>query len=130
MTHSPSGSDASISTSLAVDRTLFSYDRTLMSNIRTSTALISFGFTIYKFFSEMREMVKPGPPHLLGSRNFGFLMIASGVVYVALSSLSYLRQVRAMNLKYGTSTHKLPLGLAFVISVLGILGLLAIVFRQ
>jgi inner membrane protein YidH len=130
MSHSSAESEASVSTSLAVERTLLAYDRTLMANVRTSTALISFGFTIYKFFSEMKVLANPAPHHLLGSRNFGFMMVASGVIYVALSSLSYRRQVRAMNRKYGTSTHQLPLGLALLISILGILGLLAIIFRQ
>lgn len=39
-----------ISTKLAVDRTRMAYDRTMMSWIRTATSLITFGFSIYKFF--------------------------------------------------------------------------------
>ncbi len=38
------------STTLAVDRTRLAYERTLMAWIRTATSLITFGFTIYKFF--------------------------------------------------------------------------------
>ena len=38
------------STQLAVDRTRLAYERTLMAWIRTATSLITFGFTIYKFF--------------------------------------------------------------------------------
>ena len=37
-------------TKLAVDRTRLAYERTLMAWVRTATSLISFGFTIYKFF--------------------------------------------------------------------------------
>jgi Domain of unknown function (DUF202) len=37
-------------TRLAVERTRLAYERTLMAWVRTATALISFGFTIYKFF--------------------------------------------------------------------------------
>ena len=37
-------------TRLAVDRTRLAYERTLMAWVRTATSLISFGFTIYKFF--------------------------------------------------------------------------------
>ena len=37
-------------TGLAVTRTIVALDRTLMAWIRTATSLISFGFTIYKFF--------------------------------------------------------------------------------
>src|SRR4051794_10744475 len=35
---------------LAVDRTWLGYERTLMAWVRTAASLISFGFSIYKFF--------------------------------------------------------------------------------
>ena len=35
---------------LAFERTRNSYENTMMSWIRTSTSLITFGFSIYKFF--------------------------------------------------------------------------------
>ena len=38
-------------TRLALDRTHLAHERTLMAWVRTATSLISFGFTIYKFFS-------------------------------------------------------------------------------
>ena len=37
-------------TRLALSRTILAHDRTLMAWVRTSTSMISFGFTIYKFF--------------------------------------------------------------------------------
>ena len=37
-------------TRLAVERTRLAYERTLMAWVRTATSLISFGFTVYKFF--------------------------------------------------------------------------------
>jgi uncharacterized membrane protein YidH (DUF202 family) len=41
---------ADVSTRFFFERTLFSHERTLMSWVRTATSLITFGFTIYKFF--------------------------------------------------------------------------------
>jgi len=38
------------STRLDFERTRASYEQTLMSWIRTATSLITFGFSIYKFF--------------------------------------------------------------------------------
>ena len=38
------------STRLAFERTRNSYENTMMSWIRTATSLITFGFSIYKFF--------------------------------------------------------------------------------
>jgi putative membrane protein len=131
MTDSGAGTGLSTSDQLSVERTRLSHDRTLMSNVRTSTALISFGFTIYKFFSELKLPGEIQRAHrLLGSRNFGFLMMSIGVIYLGLASLSYSRQMRIMQARYGISFDRLPLALAGVISLLGILGLLAVIFRQ
>ena len=44
-----------LSTDLALRRTFMAYERTLMAWIRTATSLISFGFTIYKFFEYLVE---------------------------------------------------------------------------
>ncbi len=45
-------------TRLAIDRTRLAYERTMMAWVRTATSLISFGFTIYKFFElELRKPV-------------------------------------------------------------------------
>jgi putative membrane protein len=38
------------STRLAYDRTRLAYENTMMAWVRTATSLITFGFSIYKFF--------------------------------------------------------------------------------
>jgi putative membrane protein len=125
------GHPLSTSDELAVERTRLSHDRTLMANVRTSTALISFGFTIYKFFTEMESRGSHEfPQHILGARNFAFLMMIIGVIYVLLSSLAYTQQMKRMQARYGVSIDRLPLSLAGVISVLGILGMLSVILRQ
>jgi putative membrane protein len=37
-------------TRLGVERTRLAYERTMMAWVRTATSLITFGFSIYKFF--------------------------------------------------------------------------------
>jgi inner membrane protein YidH len=131
MAETPAGGELSISDQLSVERTRLSHDRTLMSNVRTSTTLISFGFTIYKFFADLQERGEIAhPDRLLGSRHVGFLMVAIGVVYVIVASLSYQQQMSRMKERYGISLDRLPLALAVVISFLGGVGLLAIILRQ
>jgi putative membrane protein len=118
----------STSTRLAVDRTRLAYERTLMANIRTSTALISFGFTIYKISSELRR--PEATKHLLGASHFGLIMIVTGVMYLVLTSMEHVRQMKTLKAQYGTLMHMLPMVLAGLISVLGILGLFVVIFRQ
>ena len=54
-------------TRLAVERTRLAYERTLMAWTRTATSLISFGFTIYKFFQYLREDRPVADASALGS---------------------------------------------------------------
>ena len=42
---------------LALRRTFLAHERTLMAWIRTSVSLISFGFTIYKFFQYLAQEI-------------------------------------------------------------------------
>ena len=45
-------------------RTRMSLERTLMSWVRTATALIGFGFTIFQFFERFNQMAGvEGPRH-------------------------------------------------------------------
>jgi putative membrane protein len=125
------GSGLSTSDELSCERTRLSHDRTLMANVRTSTALITFGFSIYKFFAEMHQRGElPSQHHWLGAREFGFLMVVIGVLYSVLASFSYRQEMKRMQARYGISADRLPLALAGVISLLGVVGLLAIIFRQ
>src|SRR2546423_2804926 len=66
-------------TKLAVLRTIVALDRTLMAWVRTATSLISFGFTIYKFFQALRETQPASERHLMTPRGVGLVMIALGV---------------------------------------------------
>lgn len=59
------------STILAVDRTRLAHDRTLMAWVRTSASLISFGFTIYKFFQYLHEQQGTQSRGGFGPRQFG-----------------------------------------------------------
>src|SRR5262245_42589586 len=78
--------DLPTSTELSLDRTNLAHDRTLMAWIRTATSLISFGFTIYKFFQYMREQDRYKPvERAVGPREFALLMISLGLVSLLLA---------------------------------------------
>ena len=119
-------------TRLAVDRTRLAHDRTLMAWVRTATSLISFGFTIYKFFQYLREK-EPGfaGDGLMGPRGFALLMIGIGLISLAMATVEHRRSLKALRSEYG---HLVPYSLATVmatlIALLGIFGFLSVVLHQ
>ena len=114
---------------LAVDRTRLAYQRTMMAWIRTGLSLISFGFTIYKFF-QIQEISTPFREGLIGPRSFGFIMILTGLLAVLFGGLEHRREMRSMR---AAGVH-VPPSLANIVGgmvfLLGLLGLLAVIFRQ
>jgi putative membrane protein len=118
-------------TRLAVERTRLAYERTLMAWVRTSTALISFGFTIYKFFQFLRESGEARPDaQLLGPRQFAMLMIIIGLGALVAAALQHWHDVSRLREQYGVVRYSLAAMLAVLVGGLGILGLLAVIFRQ
>jgi uncharacterized membrane protein YidH (DUF202 family) len=109
-------------------------DRTLMAVIRTSLSLISFGFTIFKFFEKLQEagVLKGAAP----ARNFGTSLVVLGIVMLVLG-ISYhvafmlgLRRERgnlkALGLVYAESGF--PTSLVLIVAVLLLLiGVVAVI---
>jgi hypothetical protein len=71
--------ELSTSTKLAIDRTRLAHERTLMAWVRTATSLISFGFTVYKFFQYLQESQGVAVKGAIGPREFAALMIGIGI---------------------------------------------------
>jgi putative membrane protein len=118
-------------TELALDRTNLAHERTLMAWVRTAVSLISFGFTIYKFFQYMREQQSSEPiKRLLGPREFALIMISIGVVSLALATLQNWQSRKKLKERYHEVSYPLATVIATLVSLLGILALLAIIFRQ
>jgi putative membrane protein len=118
-------------TQLAVERTRLAHERTLMAWIRTATSLISFGFTIYKFFQFLREegqIVRPD--RLLGSREFAMLMILAGLAALVLATLQHRRNLKRLPADSAGSPYSLATAIALVVVALGFIGLFAVIFRQ
>ena len=89
-------------TGLAVDRTRLAHERTLMAWVRTATSLISFGFTVYKFFQYMREGQPTTIHPLLSPRLFGLMMIGLGLTALILATIEHRHQMQLLQTKYRT----------------------------
>jgi putative membrane protein len=118
-------------TKLAVERTWLAHERTMMAWVRTAASLISFGFTIYKFFQLELGSRGPTVERLIGPREFALLMIGIGLVALILAFWEHRRSTRVLQTMYGAITPKSIAGLvAGMVSVLGIVAVLAVLFRQ
>jgi putative membrane protein len=121
---------ADASTRFSFERTLLSHERTLMAWVRTATSLITFGFTLYKFFQlEIGASVQPRTHQVIGPREFAMLMIAIGLLALLLATIQnwqYRQHLRRQHLE-------VPLSLSSVVgalvSALGLLAMLAAIFR-
>jgi putative membrane protein len=118
-------------TRLAVDRTRLAYERTLMAWVRTATSLISFGFTIYKFFEfeSGKGAIAAATSHLLSPRQFGMIMIVTGLIALALATMDHYRNMRRMQDEYGTAGRSVSMVVAVIVSGMGILALVVAMVR-
>jgi putative membrane protein len=100
-----------------------------MAWVRTSLALISFGFGIAKFFQYLHE--KQGQPApLLSAFTVGMLMIGIGLVGMVLANVQHRRALKAL----GDACPGLPASsagaAAVLIMVLGILAFVGALLRH
>ena len=126
----PSAHPLDVGTRLAVDRTRLAHERTLMAWVRTATSLISFGFTIYKFFQFELKEPPPGAGPVIGPRGFALAMIATGLVALLLSTFEHRRSMRAMRAEFGNVPRSTAAVVAGLIALLGIVAFVAVVLRS
>lgn len=107
-------------------RAYLAEDRTFLAWIRTSIALMGFGFVVARFGLFLRELeaVQSGSPVQTTAFSvvLGTALIAGGVIVTILSSFQYIRRVR--ELRRGNPSpntpSKLALGVAFVLAAAGL----------
>jgi len=114
------------STRLGADRTWLAHERTLMAWIRTSTSMIAFGFTIYKFF----EGRSPNPSEILTSRDFAILMIGFGLTALVLATIQHIVDVRAIVNLTSRKRKSIALLLSSLLALLGTVAFVSAVFRE
>ncbi len=114
---------------LELERTHIAYEQSMMTWIRTAITLITFGFTIYKFF----QLELPGraeKSRLLGPREFAVMLVAMGLISLVLATLEHRRSQRVLKQQWPDAPRSLALWLGAMISILGTLAFIAMIFRQ
>jgi putative membrane protein len=127
----------SISDHFSWMRTQMSLQRTLMSATRTAVSLIGFGFTVAQFFEHLRDKlpqglrdVRPDVP-----RNLGLLLIAAGVVSLAVFTLQfklandYLRRDDFAPIAVARPMHVPAYLTAFTVLLIGIAAFVSVLLR-
>ena len=115
-------------TTLAFERTRIAYERTMMAWIRTATALITFGFSVYKFFElEMKSAF--AAPMLVGPRGFGLALICIGLLSLLLGTVEHARDLRALRQQYVAMPKSMSGVIAIVLGTLGLFALVAVILR-
>ena len=119
------------SNQLALDRTILSHQRTLMAWIRTATSLITFGFTIYKFFQLDLELENHPKLHdVIGPRQFAILMISIGLFSLLAASIQFRVYRNDLRRRYAGIPPLFMVGVvAALVALLGLVALAAVLFR-
>ena len=116
-------------TDLAFERTMLAYERTLMAWIRTAISLISFGFTIYKFFQEWRKTEQP-VQSIFTPRIVGMIMILFGLLGLFFAEIQHISAIKKLRRVYPNGGRSLSSVLAILILMFGLALFLAALFRQ
>lgn len=116
------------STRLAVERTRLASERTLMAWIRTSTSLIAFGFTIFKFFQYLAESENLDRP-VVSPWVVGMALIVIGLVALVLAWFQHRREIRVLTSDAGDMPFSLAGLISALIALLGILALVVVAWR-
>jgi putative membrane protein len=121
-TVSPSNND------LALERNRLANERTMMAWIRTSVSLISFGFSIYKFFDFFRGEHVPSTG-IIGPRRFAIAMIGIGLFALAAAVGQHWWDARVIR-KAGVGRNSMSTVVAGLVAITGVLAMIAVILRQ
>ena len=124
----PEGLDAA--TQLAVARTLLARERTMMAWVRTAASMITFGFSVYKFF-QLELSRQTAPDWLVGPREFALLLITIGLGALTLAFVEHRHTLRKMRAVYGgIVTGSIAGVVAGIIAALGLVAMAIIALQQ
>jgi putative membrane protein len=102
-----------------------------MAWVRTAVSLISFGFTIHKFFDYMRQQgTAKLEARLFGPREYALFMIGIGLAALLMATLQHRSYVSELRKEDPTLSYSLATVIAGLVSVLGIVTFIVVMFRQ
>ena len=117
-------------TDIAMTRTRMAAERTLMAWIRTSLSMISFGFTILKFFEYLQRSQGPlGQFHGERARHFGLVLISLGTLILIPAIFQNHGLMKKLSNLDGRSSWSLSLVVAILVGGFGLFAFVESIFR-
>ncbi|HWO02995.1 MAG TPA: hypothetical protein VNS63_27390 [Blastocatellia bacterium] len=89
--------------------------------------LITFGFTIYKFFQI--ELRREEPGRLIGSHEFGLMMVSIGLISLVLATWQNRRDMQRLRALHADVPWSNASLVASLVSLLGIVAFVVMIFR-
>jgi len=117
-------------TDAAMSRTRMAAERTLMAWIRTSLSMISFGFTILKFFEYLQKAQGPlGQFHGRRAHNLGLVLITLGTLILIPAIIQNYNLMKQLSISEGKSPWSLSLIFAILVAGFGLFAFGSSVFQ-
>ena len=99
-----------------------------MAWIRTSTSLIAFGFTIFKFFEYLATNERRREP-ILSPWVLGMIMILLGLTGLTLAWIQHRQEMKALRAEVGPMAYSIAGTMAGFIASLGAIALIAVALK-
>ena len=117
-------------TDAAMTRTRMAAERTLMAWIRTSLSMISFGFTILKFFEYLQESQGPlGKFHGERAHHLGLVLISLGTLIMIPAIFQNRNLMKSLSSLDGRSSWSLSLVVAILVGGFGFFAFASSLFQ-
>jgi putative membrane protein len=116
-------------TMLAMKRNLLAGERTLMAWIRTSISMIGFGFTLAKLFQALADkniLIKGPAGRTWSAEGVGMSLITLGTFSLVFAIFDYRRELKLLRAAGLESRFSLPLAVASVLAILGLMALISL----
>ncbi len=118
-------------TDLAVTRTIMASERSLMAWIRTAISMISFGFSIYKFFQYQAEEIAAGTiKRPQAPRNLGLSLIALGTLGLMAAAWQHRRFLNDIGASEGRHVWSVSFVVALAVILIGVVTFYGVVLKS
>ena len=115
-------------TDLARVRTAMAADRTLMAWVRTALSMISFGFTITKFFQYLNDSTQHAA-RPQGARNLGLTLTAVGVIGLLAAVLQHQHTLTGLGVANARARRSAAVITAIAVILVGVVVFVSVLTR-